>query len=89
VPTVSRRTLRFIDGTQVAVIGLDEILAELYAEGRQMDQETAKEMIKRLEAHENYIPTSEVTRREYTHLLLKEYQEYIESRSDNKDKKDI
>ena len=81
--------MKFIDDTEIGVFGLDETLAELYAEGRQVDQETAKEMIKRLEAHENYIPTSEVTRREYTHLLLKEYQEYIETRSDNKDKKDI
>ena len=84
MPTVSRRTLRFIDGTQVAVIGLDEILAELYAEGRQANDETAEEIIHRLEAHKNYIPTSERAHREYVYLFLKEYRRYIKDQADKK-----
>jgi hypothetical protein len=76
--------LRFPDGTQVRVIGLDEILADLYSEGRQANKETAEEITKRLEAQQNYIPSSELTRREYAYLLQKEYQEYVESRTDNK-----
>ena len=76
--------LRFNDGTQAAVIGLTEIMAELFSEGRQVNNKTAEEIIKRLEAHNNYIPTSEVTRREYAYLLMKEYEEYAESHSDKK-----
>jgi hypothetical protein len=71
--------LRFLDGTQVAVNGLDEILAELYSEGRQASQETADEIINRLEANKNYIPSSDLIRREYRHLLLREYKEYVGS----------
>jgi hypothetical protein len=72
--------LKFIDGTQIAVNGLVEILAELYSEGRQANKETAEEIIKRLEAQKNYIPSSDLTRREYRHLLLKEYREHVASR---------
>ena len=68
--------LKFIDGTQIAVNGLAEILAELYSEGRQANKETAEEIIKRLEAQKNYIPSSDLPRREYRHILLKEYREY-------------
>jgi L-alanine-DL-glutamate epimerase-like enolase superfamily enzyme len=60
---------------------LDEILAELYAEGRLANQETAEEIIKRLEARKNYIPSSEVVRREYRHLLLEKYKEYMSARA--------
>jgi hypothetical protein len=63
---------------------LDEILGELYSEGKQANQETAKEIMKRLEAHENFIPSSEIARREYAYLLLKEYEEYLEGRAGNK-----
>lgn len=53
-------------------------MAELYSKGRQVNNETAQEIIKLLEDHNNYIPSSVVTRREYAHLLLKEYEEYVE-----------
>jgi len=46
---VGRRMLNFFDDTQVGVIGLDVIMAELYAEGRKAIDETAEEIIKRLE----------------------------------------
>ena len=82
--TVSRRTLRFIDGTKVTVNGLDEILAELHSEGRPANKETVEEIIKRLEAHQNFIPSSDLIRREYAYILLKEYEEYVASRTDNK-----
>jgi len=83
-PTVSRRTLRFIDGTQVAVSNLNEIMAELHSVGKEANKETADEIIAGLEAMGNYIPASEVTRREYRNSLLKEYEEYIESHKDEK-----
>jgi hypothetical protein len=63
------------------VNGLDEILAELYSEGRQATKETGEEIISRLEAHENYIPSSDLTRREYAYVLLKEYREFVEIRA--------
>jgi hypothetical protein len=73
--------LKFPDDTQVGVIGLDDIMAELYAEGRKATDETAEEIIKRLEEKNNYIPSSERTRREYAYVLLKDYRTYLKNRS--------
>ncbi len=70
-----------MDGTKVAVIGLDEILAEICSEGRLANRETADEIMKRLEDRRNYIPSSEITRREYRHILLEEYREHLSSRA--------
>ena len=75
--------LSFLDDIQIRVNGLDEILADLYSEGRQANDETAKEIIDRLEAKKNYIPWSDRARKEYVHVLLKEYRKYIKSRTDN------
>ena len=80
MPTVSWRMLRFPDQTQVRVNCLNEILAELYSEGRQPNNETAEEILERLEKHNNYIPPS--ARREYKSVLLKEYRDYIAGRKD-------
>jgi hypothetical protein len=52
-------------------------MAELYSEGRQPNQETAEEILNRLEKN-NYIPLS--ARREYKSLLLKEYRDYVAGR---------
>jgi hypothetical protein len=57
---------------------LDEILAELHSEGRQPNNETAEEILDRLEKHNNYIPPS--ARREYKSVLLKEYRDYVAER---------
>jgi hypothetical protein len=73
--------LKFPDDTQVGVIGLGDVMAELYSEGRKPDDETAVEIIKRLEARNNYIPSSERTRREFSYVLLKEYRKYVKDRS--------
>lgn len=62
------------------MVGLDEIMAELYSKGRQANQVTAHEMLSRLE-DKNYIPSSEITRREYRHLLLEQYKEYRSARA--------
>jgi Ca2+-binding EF-hand superfamily protein len=75
--------LKFFDDTQVGVIGLDDIMAEIYSEGRKATDETAEEIIKRLEAKRNYIPSSERARREYAYVLLKEYRKYLKDRSDS------
>ena len=81
-PTVSRTTLRFIDDTQVAVNGLNETMADLYSEGREANRETAEEIIKRLEAHKNYIPSSDLAHRDYSYVLLREYRKYIKDQTD-------
>jgi hypothetical protein len=79
--------LRFIDGTQVAISNLHEIMAELYSVGKKANRQTADEIIAGLEAMGNYIPTSEVIRRDYRHVLLKEYEEFIEIHDREKDNK--
>ena len=76
--------LKFPDGTQIRVNGLNEILAELYSEGRQANKETAEEIIERLETMKNYIPSSDRTRKEFSYVLLKEYRNYVKSRADKK-----
>jgi Ca2+-binding EF-hand superfamily protein len=73
--------LKFFDDTQVGVIGLDDIMADLYTEGRKANDETAEEIIKRLEARNNYIPSSERVRKEYSYVLLMEYREFVKDRS--------
>jgi hypothetical protein len=75
--------LRFPDDTQVRVNGLDEILADLYSEGRRANEETAEEIIKRLEAKKNYIPSSDRIRRQYSYVLVKEYRRYVADRADD------
>jgi hypothetical protein len=80
--------LKFSDDTQIRVTGLVEILADLYAEGRPENEATAEEIINRLEAKKNYIPSSDRSRREYAHILLKEYRKYISSRADNNRQQD-
>ena len=75
--------LKFPDGTQIRVTGLNEILAGLHTEGRQANREAAEEIINRLEAQKNFIPSSDRTRKEYAYVLLKEYRKYV---ADQKDK---
>ncbi len=55
-------------------------MAELHSVGKKATRETADEIIAGLEAMGNYISDSEVVRREYRNVLLKEYQEYVETR---------
>jgi len=69
--------IKFLDDTQISVFGLDEIIAELYNNGMKADDQTAEEIMERLEDAKNYIPSSERTRREYAHALLREYRQYI------------
>lgn len=73
--------LYFPDDTQVGVFGLNDIMVELYSEGRKPTDETAEEIIKRLEARKNYIPSSERACKEYAYVLLKEYRKYVKDQS--------
>jgi len=72
--------LKFPDNTRVRVNGLDEIMADIYSEGRQANKETAEEILDSLEKNNNYIPPS--ARREYKSVLLKEYRDYAAGRKD-------
>jgi hypothetical protein len=74
--------LKFPDGIKIRVNGLDEILADLYSEDRQANEETAEEIINKLEAQKNYMPSSNRIRKEYSYVLLKEYRKYVKSRTD-------
>ena len=56
-------------------------MAELYAESRQATDETAAEIINRLETKKNFSPSSERARKEYAYVLLKEYRTYLKYRS--------
>jgi hypothetical protein len=69
--------LVFPDDTRVGVFGLDDVMAELYSEGRKPADETAEEIIHRLEVRKNYIPSSERARRDYAYVLLKEYRKFV------------
>jgi hypothetical protein len=71
------RVLTFPDGTKAGVVGLEDVLAGVCAEGRQVNAETAGEIVSRLAA-KNYIPSSDLARREYAELLLKEYGRYCQ-----------
>ncbi len=74
--------LKFIDDTQIGLFGLDETLAELYSEGRPVNDETAEEIIKGLEVMNNYIPSSDLARKEYAYLLLREYRKYVKDQAE-------
>jgi hypothetical protein len=74
--------LKFPDGSQIRINGLDEIFAELYSEGRQANKETGEEIINRLETMKNYIPSSDRILKEYAYILLKEYRKYVAGRKD-------
>jgi hypothetical protein len=53
-------------------------MTELYSVGKKANKETVEEIIAGLEAMGTYISTSEVVRREYRNVLLKEYEEFVE-----------
>ena len=65
-------------------MGLVEIMADLYLEGRPANEATAEEILDRLEAKKNYIPSSDRIRREYAYVLLKEYRNYIRDRAESR-----
>jgi len=75
--------LKFPDDTQIRVNGLNEILADIYSEGRQANQETAEEIMNRLEAKKNHIPSSDRARKEYAYVLLTEYRKHVKGQADN------
>ncbi|MBI5582435.1 MAG: hypothetical protein HY892_01295 [Deltaproteobacteria bacterium] len=61
-----------------------EILADLYAEGRPANEATAEEIIVKLETKKNYIPASDLVRREFAYVLLREYRDYLREQAGRK-----
>lgn len=56
-------------------------MAELYAENKKANSETADAIIKKLIEKKNYIPPSESVHREYAFALLEEYRKFINRHS--------
>ncbi|MEW6487003.1 MAG: hypothetical protein AB1578_03690 [Thermodesulfobacteriota bacterium] len=52
-------------------------MAALHGLGRPANHSAADEILHLLKAAKNYIPASEVVRREYQHLLIEEYKAYL------------
>ena len=75
--------LKFPDNTKVSVSGLDDIMAELFAAGKKPSYDIADEIIERLKEKKNYIPSSVTVYREYAFVLLQEYRNYIQERTEN------
>jgi len=64
-------------------MGLVEIMADLNAQGQPANEAIAEEILDRLEAKKNYIPSSDRARREYAYVLLKEYRTFLASRAND------
>ena len=60
-------------------------MATFWSEGRPANRETVEELMTRLEASKNYIPSSVDVRREYAHLLMEEYKNYLFDQRRNKE----
>jgi len=78
------RMLNLTDNIKAGVIGLDEIIEDLYREGRKPDHDTASEVVKRL-ASENYIAPG--SRKRYEDAVLKYFKRYYEHKKGVKDAK--
>jgi hypothetical protein len=75
VPMDGVRMLIFPDGTQSGVAGLNEILAVVYLEGREVNVHTAEEIVERLSTRNYIVPSA---RQKYVDLLLEEYGKYVD-----------
>jgi hypothetical protein len=75
VPMDGVRMLTFSDGTKSGVVGLDEILFDMYREERKATVETAEEIVERLSI-KNYIVPS--VKSKYAALLLEEYEGFVQ-----------
>ncbi|MCX5812463.1 MAG: hypothetical protein NT178_07945 [Proteobacteria bacterium] len=78
------RMLSFPYGTQSGVLGLNEIFANIYNEGREVDVNIAEEITNRLTV-KNYIAPS--SRQKYCDPLMTEYKIYAGGQAKNNEKK--
>ncbi len=72
------RKLTLPNGAQVGIMGLDEVMEELYEEGKSADETTIADLIQRL-SKKNYI--SPFARKTYEELLTVEYKSYCENKA--------
>jgi hypothetical protein len=77
-PAPGLRMLTFPDCTQAGVLGLDEIFAAAYREGKQAAEKTAEEIVERLSVN-NYIAPA--VRQQYCDLMIEAYGKYVASRA--------
>lgn len=70
--------LTFPDGSKVGIVGLNDVMDDLYHEGQPANLDAASRLIERLEAR-NYFPSSEINI--YKMLLLSEYKLFLEDKS--------
>ena len=71
--------LTFPDGSKIGIVGLREVMEDLYRQGKPANAATSSEIIEKLESH-NYFAPSE--RNIYKYLLLEEYQRFLEDKSE-------
>lgn len=76
-PAKSYRLLSFPDGSQIGVIGLDELFDDAHREGRVPDLSVAIELVRQL-SERNYIPSNLLE--EYGEVVLREYRKYCAGR---------
>lgn len=55
---------------------------DFFLEGKEANDETVEEIIKKLEESKNYIPSDERARKEYSYAILKEYRNYLKEKAD-------
>ncbi len=72
------RTVKFPDGTQVAIIGLDEAMEALYREGTTPGPSTGTAILSAL-SYRNYFPVSH--RAEYEAVFSREYERFFAIKS--------
>ncbi len=80
-PAKGYRLLSFPDGSQVGVIGLDELFDNAYQEGKLPNLSVAQDLVSKL-SKKNYIPSSLTA--EYSEVVLIEYRKYVAKREENK-----
>jgi len=77
LPIRGYRRLAFSNGSQVGVMGLDEIFDDACRQGKLPDPLVVKEMVNRL-SESNYIPKGYFA--QYEEAVLKEYQKFFEEK---------
>jgi hypothetical protein len=80
-PAKGYRLLNFPDGSQVGVIGLDELFDDAYKEGELPNLSVAQGLVFKL-SKKNYIPSSLAA--EYSEVVLIEYRKYMAKRGEIK-----
>jgi hypothetical protein len=76
-PAKGYRLLSFPDGSQIGVVGLDELFDDAHRDGKTPNPSVAIELVRRL-SKRNYIPSNLLE--EYGEVVLREYRKYCAGR---------